>query len=211
MKNRKKLEALLQSFEKTWPEAKLPMELNAQEQIFFLSWLDKVQKEKSRHGCLLSSQRDGGSPGRFWWLAFMASWRFGFTSHVFCLGRSKDHELIPECPASEYPLVYFLDGVNELWKPRYKEQVSTIINWCEHSEVPLWLEIREAASPRQSTDQVLELKEAFKAYIAKMKSRPILNWLDEDCLSRLIRVCSKGAPAHFLKEHSHVDMDTRIS
>jgi hypothetical protein len=139
----------------------------------------------------------------------MSTWRFGFSSHVFSLGRSKDREMIPHSvSASEYPLIYFLDSVNELWKPKYKEQVSTIINWCEQSEVPLWMEIREAPVSNAGAVQSVDLKEVFRAYISKMKSRPVLNWLDEECLSRLLRICAKGVPVNFLRETENVRMDT---
>src|SRR3989338_4140697 len=141
----------------------------------------------------------------------MCTWRFGISAHVFSIGRSKEQDRIPaDIPHNEYPLVYFLDSVNELWKPRYKEQVSTIIDWCEQSEVPLWMEIREAPLLKEFTLGSLDLRDSFRSYISKMKSRPVLAWLDEECLYRLIRVSSQGAPLRFLKESGNGRLDTGI-
>lgn len=205
-KRKRNIDSLLQNFESTWPEAQLPGQIKSEDMTFFLRWLNAISLRSQSFGYLISSQRDSGRPGIFCLLALLSTWRFGIRTHVFTLGRSKDHDLIPDIPSEEYPLVYFLDNVNELWKPKYKEQVSTVINWCEQSEVPLWMEIRELGNSTQ--EGVLNLKESFRAYISKMKSRPVLNWLDEECLSRLLRVCSKGAPSQFLKEFEYANMDT---
>lgn len=208
LRRKKNLDALVSQFVSTWPECSLTPEPVERDKIYFLRWLNQIQSEPIRRGSLISQQRDGGKPGFFWWLAFYTTWYFGYRAHVFNLGRSKDHEMIPQVSPEEYPVIYFLDNVNELWKPRFKEQVSTIINWCEHSEVPLWIEIRDLTPGKQSSGKILELKEAFKVYLTKMKSRPVLNWLEADCLSRLLRVCSKGAPPDFLKGENLVNMDT---
>lgn len=206
---KRKVDLLSQKFEALYSGAEFPKELSLLDLKFFADWLTRFEKQRMRQGYLASCKRDGGSPGSFWRLALMTTWRFGISSHVFCIGRSKEQDMIPfELAADEYPLVYFLDSVNELWKPRYKEQVSTIINWCEQSEVPLWIEIREAPPVKDATRTSLDLRESFRSYISKMKSRPVLDWLDEECLYRLLRVSSQGAPVSFLKEFGNARMDT---
>lgn len=199
LRRKSKVDKILENYVSIWKDAPYPKGLIKRDLDFFCKWSGRMQREEICYGYASSCKRDGGRPGTFWYLALIAAWNFGMTPHVFTLGRSKEQQLLPlSFEAKDYPLIYFLDNVNELWKPRYKEQVSTIINWCEHSEVPLWMEIREPEWKSDNAKNPLDMKGAFRAYLSKMKSRPLLDWLDEDCLSRLIRVCSKGAPENFL-------------
>ncbi len=189
---KQKIDQHLQRFAETWPEVAFSQDLKTPDRKVFFQYLEKVLASELQYGYLTTAQRDGGSPGPFWLLAPLATWRFGISTHVFSMGKSKEHELIPShIPASEYPLIYFLDGVNELWKPKYAEQVNAIVNWCEHSQVPLWMEVREPL-PTMSASDSLDPKEAFRSRIHKLKSRPPLEWLDEECFSRLLRICRKS-------------------
>ncbi len=189
---KRRLDYIVKRFAETWPEQMLTQELRPTERSFFLRYLMQFDTVPVHYGYLQSVQRDAGRPGPFWLQALLAVWRWGISTHVFTLGKSSDHDLIPtHIPANEYPLIYFLDGVNELWKPRYAEQVSAIINWCEQSQVPLWLEVRESAV-QQTVVNSLDPKQAFNARLNKLKSKAPLAWLDEDCRSRLQKICRKS-------------------
>ncbi len=181
--HKRKVDAIVNNFNELWPQTEFPLELSSEDSVFFLQWLKGLPHTS---GYLQTCKRDGAKPSSFWYFALLTSWRFGVPVHVFSMGRSKDKDVIPNIPVNEYPIVYFLDNVNELWKPKYKEQISAIINWCEQSEVPLWMELREA--PLVSQSEAWDVKEAFRSYLSKVKSRPLLDWLDADCLSRLHRV-----------------------
>ncbi len=185
---KKRIDLFFKKFLQVWPEVEFPWLVGASQKRFFLTWLVHLTKKENCRGYLRRIAGKNEEPSHFWLLAFLANWRFGYSAHIYTLGKSKESELIPSSLSSEIsPMIYFLENVCGVWKPELAEQVNTIVNWCEQSQVPLWIEVRDL-EPIQANDS-LDPKEAFRARISKMKSRPAFDWLAEDCMSRLRSVC----------------------
>lgn len=185
---KKRIDQFFKKFAQVWPEIEFPWLITAAQRHFFLTWLSRLMKQEVCRGHLRRSLGKNEEPSHFWLLAFLANWRFGYSTHIYTLGKSKESELIPPLSNPDFfPMIYFLENVTGVWKPELAEQVNTIVNWCEQSQVPLWMELRELEVVQASDS--LDPKEAFRARISKMKSRPVFDWLAEDCLSRLQSVC----------------------
>lgn len=181
------LRKLWQDYKLLWEGFEPPLEGDSSQKSYFLIWLRNIRAGHYAPGFLVRKRAQALAPSLLWTLAFMATWRFGVSCHVFSLDRSKDSRLIPDPNAT--PGLYFLENVRELWKPEHAEQVNVVANWCEQSRVPLWMELQEpVADEAKQDDGLVDARKMFEARIASLKTRPALEWLGEDCLSRLTRV-----------------------
>ena len=178
-------------FQTHWVETAFPFEISLQRKHFFLTWLQKLHTQHIVYGYIAQSREESRVPSSLWLFALIAVWRFGIPVHVFSMGKSKESDFLPSSTTHSHPpAIYFLENASELWKPERAELVNGVVNWCEQSQVPLWLDMRERG-PFIQPASPYDTREVFRARIEKMKARPPLEWLGEDCLSRLRRVCRR--------------------
>ncbi|MBI2601646.1 MAG: hypothetical protein HYW48_01205 [Deltaproteobacteria bacterium] len=179
-KRKTALKKLWQHYNRLWEGYHPPLEGDLAQKRYFVTWLGKMRAGQLSPGFVIRKRGETTSPSLLWTLAFIATWRFGFSCHLFCQARSQASQLLP--PEGNAPQLYFMENVRELWKPEHAEQVNVVANWCEQSRVPLWMEIYEGAEVKQDS---FDATKAFAQRIASMKSKPAMSWLGKDCLSRL--------------------------
>lgn len=191
-RRKKYLDRLINQFKKTWGNYNPLTRPSMSNAIFFSNWLTNFKNSGVNYGYRFASPSQDSKPSLFWTLAAIAKWQYGMSSHIYTLGKSPINKLHPDYSKDEKNsnMIYFLEGVGELWKPEKNELVTTIIHWCEAANVPLWIEFKE--QPKTvSTNQrpTSNVRAAFKQRLAQIKSRKSLDWLDKDVHSRINRIC----------------------
>jgi hypothetical protein len=155
-----------------------------------ISWLEKVSKGNVKKGYSIVTNRNVTSPSRFWLLALAGSWRFGIRSHVVTLKKTKADKLIPDQLSTNdnYPLIVYVENIDELWKPEPLYDFEVLISWCERSLIPLCCEFKTGNIEKNSTKKKVS---PFSRRIDKDKNKFPLEWLEKDIAGRFDYVCTK--------------------
>ncbi len=153
----------------------------------------------------------------FWAAAFTSIWRFGIPVLMFSLTKNSEAQAIPDektlkklsqisegLPSKfHFPCLYFVRGVSELWEEDRRSILAGIIDWCEKSCAPLFLELvpnPDKAVPSKELPRISTVAEQLKRRVeTKLLDRTQknqLSWLDTRAKSQLSLVCH-GAESFF--------------
>ena len=133
-----------------------------------------------------------GEPSfELWHMALLCTWRFGIQAHVVTISEKNSSVRLPDAAATTGPLALFVEKLDKPWDPRQIEQLQACVAAAYNHNAFLWIEafnctMHQTAKPTASGPARVE--EAFikmNRIISKERSKSIIDYLDEDCISRL--------------------------
>ena len=133
---------------------------------------------------------DKASP-YIWLMAIIAAWRFSSEVHVITLGKTKASGLLPDADSfrggGKRPLV-FVDQKEPLRLPHVEFDFDVIVNWCEGSMVPLWMDVYSEPDRKPVNTLTGSAEEQFRKRIERYRRSPPLSWIYADTCSRLSNI-----------------------
>lgn len=196
IQRRKRVERLLERYQKIWPQAtKLPHNLSQARSAALLRKLSDVIKGYQSQCHISYTSRS--EPSLLWSLAFACTWRFGIQSHV--INFSQDPvDLIPPADTQQQTHALFVEKIDRLWDPRRAEALEALITYAYNANAYIWLELSQPApgtSPRPNVRSYSGARAAFET-LAQMREKPPLDFLDDDARSKLASLCHSPRPFH---------------
>lgn len=185
---------LYRQFQLTWGEVEPASQIKGSEAMeAFTQWL--LGSEGLQQGYAFNSKSGLMAPSQeLWLMAFMTAWRTGRDVHVISLRKkSSRFKLIPSQDfAISQTGVVFLELKDSLFHPQLNVDFDAIVNWCERSLQPLWIDFSESQAHKQTASQEanrFKIEHVLEKRLNKLKNKPPLQWMGPQCTSRIQQVC----------------------
>ena len=188
----RRVQQLMQLFRKYWPNAtrsphQVPPAWGGQVLQELASML---RRDIAPAAVIYSQQRQ--QPSVLWSKALAAAWRFGIEARVLHLHEANLSELAAFTRDAEGPLALFIEQADKLWDPLYAERLEYIVQRAYNGEAMLWIDFVMGSTPTADPQDDSSLKATLSRRLTKLRSQHPLEYLSQDCLSRLQHLC--GGP-----------------
>ncbi len=113
--------------------------------------------------------------------AAACTWQLGLSALWIPLGEDLGETLPIWLSRQETPDVCWVEQRKPMWQRQVREDFAAVIRWCDAAAIPLWAELH----PAPTMSPLLRRRSAAVDQILNQaKSRPTLEWLDEQSRSR---------------------------
>lgn len=140
---------------------------------------------KTQKGFLKYRQNSDLLDATYWTNALAIAYRTNTEVHIIDWLSSSHAEDLPVEINRDKKYVFFLIGVDNLWKPQDYDRFDKVLSYAYNANIPVWVEMIQNSAPESKA-------KGLRARAIALKAKNPLDWLDSGLRAKLERLCRLG-------------------